>query len=112
MLRGRRRTDAEYSAVSVLFVTSLGELVIGLYPNQCPLKLSKIKYYNGCLFHTVLKDFIAQTGDPAGTGTAGDSVYKFFNGYHARFFAKRRKERSVWQVQGRILMGRSFIDNA
>jgi cyclophilin family peptidyl-prolyl cis-trans isomerase len=36
----------------------------------------RIKYYNGCLFHTVQKDFTAQTGDPTGTGTAGDSIYK------------------------------------
>lgn len=36
-----------------------------------------MKYYNGCLFHTVQKDFTAQTGDPTGTGTGGDSVYKY-----------------------------------
>ena len=36
----------------------------------------RIKYYNGCLFHTIQKDFTAQTGDPTGTGTAGDSIYK------------------------------------
>jgi cyclophilin family peptidyl-prolyl cis-trans isomerase len=26
-------------------------------------------YYDGCIFHRVIKDFIAQTGDPTGTGT-------------------------------------------
>lgn len=36
----------------------------------------RIKYYNGCLFHMVQKDFTAQTGDPTATGTGGDSVYK------------------------------------
>lgn len=50
------------------------------------MKLCKIKYYNGCLFHTVLKDFTAQTGDPTGTATAGDSIYKFLYGDQARFF--------------------------
>jgi peptidyl-prolyl cis-trans isomerase-like 4 len=35
-----------------------------------------MKYYNGCLFHKVEKDFLAQTGDPTGTGAGGDSVYK------------------------------------
>ncbi|GJX98667.1 peptidyl-prolyl cis-trans isomerase CYP59, partial [Tanacetum coccineum] len=44
------------------------------------------KYYNGCLFHTVQKDFTAQTGDPTGTGTGGDSIYKFLYGDQARFF--------------------------
>ncbi|CAN8321971.1 unnamed protein product [Cochlearia groenlandica] len=78
--------------MSVLIVTSLGDIVIDLYSNKCPLtcknflKLCKIKYYNGCLFHTVQKDFTAQTGDPTGTGAGGDSIYKFLYGEQARFF--------------------------
>ncbi|PWA98975.1 Cyclophilin-like peptidyl-prolyl cis-trans isomerase domain-containing protein [Artemisia annua] len=78
--------------MSVMIVTSLGELVIDLHTDRCPLtsknflKLCKTKYYNGCLFHTVQKDFTAQTGDPTGTGTGGDSIYKFLYGDQARFF--------------------------
>ncbi|XVE71861.1 hypothetical protein DITRI_Ditri10aG0185800 [Diplodiscus trichospermus] len=78
--------------MSVLIVTSLGDIVVDLYTDKCPLtcknflKLCKIKYYNGCLFHTVQKDFTAQTGDPTGTGSGGDSVYKFLYGDQARFF--------------------------
>ncbi|KAJ8762105.1 hypothetical protein K2173_007187 [Erythroxylum novogranatense] len=51
--------------MSVLIVTSLGDIVVDLYTDKCPLtsknflKLCKIKYYNGCLFHTARKDFIA-----------------------------------------------------
>ncbi|GLU17984.1 hypothetical protein SLE2022_343080 [Rubroshorea leprosula] len=79
--------------MSVLVVTSLGDIVVDLYADKCPLtcknflKLCKIKYYNGCLFHTVQKDFTAQTGDPSGTGSGGDSVYKFLYGDQARFFS-------------------------
>lgn len=78
--------------MSVLIVTSLGDIVIDLRTDMCPLtsknflKLCKIKYYNGCLFHTIQKDFTAQTGDPTGTGTGGDSIYKFLYGDQARFF--------------------------
>lgn len=78
--------------MSVLVVTSLGDIVIDLFADRCPLtcknflKLCKIKYYNGCLFHTVQKDFTAQTGDPTGMGTGGDSIYKFLYGDQARFF--------------------------
>ncbi|KAL5746568.1 hypothetical protein ACOSP7_027714 [Xanthoceras sorbifolium] len=79
--------------MSVMIVTSLGEMIVDLYVDKCPLttknflKLCKMKYYNGCLFHTVQKDFTAQTGDPTGTGTGGDSVYKFLYGDQARFFS-------------------------
>ncbi|THG18647.1 hypothetical protein TEA_020834 [Camellia sinensis var. sinensis] len=78
--------------MSVLIVTSLGDIVVDLHTDLCPLttknflKLCKIKYYNGCLFHTVQKDFTAQTGDPTGTGTGGDSIYKFLYGDQACFF--------------------------
>ncbi|XP_023769241.1 peptidyl-prolyl cis-trans isomerase CYP59 [Lactuca sativa] len=78
--------------MSVLIVTSLGDIVVDLHTDRCPLtcknflKLCKIKYYNGCLFHTVQKDFTAQTGDPTGTGSGGDSIYKFLYGDQARFF--------------------------
>ncbi|KAF6174365.1 hypothetical protein GIB67_027836 [Kingdonia uniflora] len=78
--------------MSVLVVTSLGDIVVDLYTIRCPLttknflKLCKIKYFNGCLFHTVQKDFTAQTGDPTGEGSGGDSIYKFLFGDQARFF--------------------------
>eukprot|EP00252_Welwitschia_mirabilis_P012599 TRINITY_DN2779_c0_g1_i1.p1 TRINITY_DN2779_c0_g1~~TRINITY_DN2779_c0_g1_i1.p1 ORF type:complete len:547 (+),score=133.27 TRINITY_DN2779_c0_g1_i1:273-1913(+) len=78
--------------MSVMLVTSLGEIVIDLHTERCPLttknflKLCKIKYYNHCLFHSVQKDFIAQTGDPTGKGTGGDSIYKYLYGEQARFF--------------------------
>ncbi|KAH6768688.1 cyclophilin 59 [Perilla frutescens var. frutescens] len=67
-------------------------MVVDLFTDRCPLtcknflKLCKIKYYNGCLFHTIQKDFTAQTGDPTGTGSRGDSIYKFLFGDQARFF--------------------------
>ncbi|KAL5721610.1 peptidylprolyl isomerase [Ranunculus cassubicifolius] len=78
--------------MSVLVVTSLGDIVIDLHTDRCPLttknflKLCKIKYFNGCLFHTIQKDFTAQTGDPTGKGSGGDSIYKFLYGDQARFF--------------------------
>ncbi|XP_047083907.1 peptidyl-prolyl cis-trans isomerase CYP59-like [Lolium rigidum] len=78
--------------MSVLIVTSVGELVVDLHTDLCPrttdnfLKLCSIKYYNGCLFHNVQKDFLAQTGDPTGTGRGGGSAYKLLYGDQSRFF--------------------------
>ncbi|KAG6512060.1 hypothetical protein ZIOFF_030153 [Zingiber officinale] len=65
--------------MSVLIVTSVGDIVVDLHSDR-------MKYYNGCLFHKVEKDFLAQSGDRTGTGTGGDSVYKFLYGDQARFF--------------------------
>ena len=40
------------------------------------MKLCKVKFYNYCLFHNVQPGFMAQTGDPEGTGRGGESIYK------------------------------------
>ncbi|KAK9821133.1 hypothetical protein WJX81_005434 [Elliptochloris bilobata] len=78
--------------MAVLLETSKGDLVVDLFTDECPitarnfLKLCKIKYYNNCLFHNVQQNFIAQTGDPTGTGRGGDSVYGVMYGPQARFF--------------------------
>jgi cyclophilin family peptidyl-prolyl cis-trans isomerase len=67
--------------MSVLVETSLGSLTVDLFTEQCPkaclnfLKLCKLKYYHGCLFFSVQRDFIVQTGDPTGTGKGGSSVF-------------------------------------
>ncbi|EGG11110.1 uncharacterized protein MELLADRAFT_70923 [Melampsora larici-populina 98AG31] len=67
--------------MSVLFETSLGDLVVDLETDLCPitsenfLKLCKTFYYNFTSFFNVQKDFIAQTGDPTELGTGGESIY-------------------------------------
>ncbi|KAF8068349.1 CYP59 [Scenedesmus sp. PABB004] len=78
--------------MAVLLETSKGDLVVDLFVDEAPtacknfLKLCKIKYYNNCLFHNVQRNFIAQTGDPSGTGKGGDSVFGLMYGGQARFF--------------------------
>lgn len=78
--------------MSVLVETSVGNLVLDLYTDACPktslnfIKLCKIKYYNFCLFHFIERGFLAQTGDPTGTGKGGSSVYGLLQGPSHRCF--------------------------
>ena len=73
--------------MSVLLITSLGNLYFDLYFKDCPLttknflKLCKIKYYNNNLFYSVQKDFIAQSGSPENSDTSpkNKSIYGLLN---------------------------------
>jgi cyclophilin family peptidyl-prolyl cis-trans isomerase len=61
-----------------------GEFVVQLYPDKAPktvnnfVFLAKEGFYNGTTFHRVLQDFMAQGGDPTGTGMGGPG-YEFEN---------------------------------
>eukprot|EP00158_Paraphelidium_tribonemae_P009379 Partr_v1_DN28849_c2_g1_i2_m34183 putative Peptidyl-prolyl cis-trans isomerase len=65
----------------IVIKSSLGDLEVELWPKQAPkatrnfLQLSMDGYYDACQFHRVIPNFIAQTGDPSGTGLGGESVY-------------------------------------
>lgn len=54
-----------------------GRVVIELRPDLAPKTVSRIKelvrsgFYDGIVFHRVIAGFMAQTGDPTGTGTGG-----------------------------------------
>lgn len=54
-----------------------GRVVIGLRPDLAPNHVARIKeltregFYDGIVFHRVIDGFMAQTGDPTGTGTGG-----------------------------------------
>jgi cyclophilin family peptidyl-prolyl cis-trans isomerase/protein-disulfide isomerase len=65
-------------------VTEKGEIVLQLYPDKAPLAvnsfvfLARNGWYDGVTFHRVLPGFVAQTGDPSGTGQ-GNPGYLFDN---------------------------------
>lgn len=54
-----------------------GRVVIEMYPEKAPLHVARIKelvregFYDGIVFHRVIEGFMAQTGDPTGTGSGG-----------------------------------------
>lgn len=57
-----------------------GRVVIKLRPDLAPMHVERIKtltregFYNGLVFHRVLEGFMAQTGDPTGTGSGGSKL--------------------------------------
>ena len=71
--------NKKYSAV---FNTSRGEIVCELFARDAPntvnnfVFLARDKFYDGTVFHRVIKDFMIQGGDPTGTGRGGPG-YRF-----------------------------------
>ncbi|MGB9586221.1 MAG: peptidylprolyl isomerase, partial [Anaerolineales bacterium] len=64
--------------------TEKGNILIQLYPGEAPITvnnfvfLAKQGWYDGITFHRVIKDYIAQSGDPSGSGYGGPG-YTFIN---------------------------------
>jgi peptidylprolyl isomerase len=65
----------------VILETTSGNITLKLYPQVAPkacenfVSLAKAGYYDGVIFHRVIKDFMIQGGDPTGTGMGGTSIW-------------------------------------
>ena len=74
----------DYRAV---ITTNRGAILVDLFQDRAPLTVNNFvflalnHYYDGITFHRVLEDFMAQTGDPTGTGTGGPG-YTFSDEFH------------------------------
>lgn len=61
--------------------TTMGDIKIKLFPDHAKktvenfVTLAKRGYYDGIIFHRVIKDFMIQGGDPTGTGMGGESAW-------------------------------------
>lgn len=66
----------------VVLETNQGIIELELFPEVAPLAVEnftthvKNGYYNGLIFHRIIKDFMIQGGDPSGTGRDGESIWK------------------------------------
>ena len=69
------------------FKTERGEIVAELYADKAPLtvenfvNLARSGFYDGTTFHRVISGFMAQGGDPTGTGRGGPG-YQFDDEFH------------------------------
>ena len=81
---GALDTTKSYTA---RFKTDRGDIVVELYADRAPLtvenfvNLARAGFYDGTTFHRVIKGFMAQGGDPTGTGTGGPG-YQFGDEFH------------------------------
>jgi len=61
--------------------TTVGDIHVDLFPKECPKTVENFcvharnGYFNGHIFHRVIKQFMVQTGDPLGTGSGGESIW-------------------------------------
>lgn len=75
----------------VVLKTTHGDIELKMFPRVAPLAVENFTthatngYYNGLIFHRVIKNFMIQGGDPTGTGTGGTSIWnkEFINEYGA-----------------------------
>ncbi|WP_286676592.1 peptidylprolyl isomerase [Peribacillus asahii] len=74
-------TEVQANEKAVLMQTTLGDIKIKLFPEVAPkavenfLTHAENGYYEGIIFHRVIKDFMIQGGDPTGTGMGGESIW-------------------------------------
>lgn len=117
-----------------------GTVVIQMYPDKAPKHVARIKelarqgFYNGVVFHRVIDGFMAQTGDPTGTGTGGSGKNlkaEFNNLHHVRGTVSMARANdpdsadsqfficfkpapfldNQYTVWGQVISGMEFVDN-
>lgn len=71
----------QYAGTTAIMHTNHGDMTIKLFDELAPktvknfVELSKTGYYDGVIFHRIIKNFMIQGGDPTGTGMGGSSIY-------------------------------------
>jgi peptidylprolyl isomerase domain and WD repeat-containing protein 1 len=77
---GARRVVQKIPEVATIH-TSLGDIRVRLFPQHTPkthenfIGLANNGYYEGLIFHRIIRGFMIQTGDPAGDGSGGESLW-------------------------------------
>jgi cyclophilin family peptidyl-prolyl cis-trans isomerase len=73
--------DKNSADIFVVFETNAGNITFKMYPSVAPKAVENFTglvekgYYDGVIFHRVIKNFMIQGGDPTGSGRGGDSIW-------------------------------------
>jgi cyclophilin family peptidyl-prolyl cis-trans isomerase len=95
--------------------TNFGDIILELFSQSAPkavenfLGLTKQGYYDGIIFHRVIRDFMIQGGDPTGTGAGGKSMW--FRPFEDEFDPELSHKRGVISMAnaGRNTNGSQFF---
>jgi peptidylprolyl isomerase len=80
-ITGAYAQEAEVKDTIVVLETNQGVIEISLMPDVAPKAcenfsgLAEKGYYDGIIFHRIIKQFMVQCGDPTGTGRGGESIW-------------------------------------
>lgn len=91
------QTQPEKLSTDVTIHTNMGDIEIALFEDAAPKAVNNFKslakegYYDGVIFHRIIKDFMIQGGDPTGTGAGGESFYgnKFEDEFSENYYHLR-----------------------
>jgi cyclophilin family peptidyl-prolyl cis-trans isomerase len=123
MAKAHALTAAE--AENTLYIdTKDGRVVISLLPEKAPNHVQRIKelaregFYDGVVFHRVIDGFMAQTGDPTGTGMGGspkkDLKSEFNDERHTRGALSMARSSDPHSANSQffiVLKDSNFLDN-
>ena len=89
------------------------DFIIELYPEHAPITVENFEtlvkdgFYDGLTFHRVIEDFMAQGGDPEGTGMGGSG-----KNIHGEFAANGFTQNTLSHTRGVVSMARSMQPNS
>ncbi len=104
-----KQFDAPKGEIAVI-ETTMGTMKAMFFPEDAPkcvenwLTHAKNGYYDGLIFHRVIKDFMIQTGDPEGTGMGGESIWG--HGIADEY------SKNLYHFRGAVCMAKSSLPNS
>lgn len=75
------QAETESQKIQAVLETTSGKITLDLFPQVAPKAVENFVthinegYYNGTIFHRVIRRFMIQGGDPSGTGRGGESIW-------------------------------------